>query len=158
AGAWSALQHDLWQHWRRLPAACAAPALAVHLRRCRARAARAPHPATQVRAGADVDAPANGSGASAGAATGVDLTWTAHSHDMRVLAVVPSLYNTAPGQRFRMEQWAPRLRAHGIDVDFAPFEDLALHDLLYQRGRRLEKAIQIGRALARRVSVAADAR
>src|SRR5262245_66316559 len=82
----------------------------------------------------------------------------AQSDDMRVLAVVPSLYNTAPGQRFRMEQWAPRLRAHGIDVDFAPFEDAALHDVLYQRGRRLEKALQIGRALARRVSIIAEAR
>ena len=57
-----------------------------------------------------------------------------------------------------MEQWAPRLRAHGIDVDFASFEDVALHVLLYQRGRRIEKAIQIGRALARRVSIVGDAR
>src|SRR5262245_21256424 len=82
----------------------------------------------------------------------------AQSDDMRVLAVVPSLYNTSPGQRFRMEQWAPRLRAYGIEVDFAPFEDAALHEVLYQRGRSLEKAIQIGRALARRVSTLADAR
>src|SRR5262245_49290874 len=77
---------------------------------------------------------------------------------MRVLAVVPSLINTSPGQRFRIEQWAPGLRAHGIDVDFAPFEDTALHDVLYDRGRSLEKAIQIGRALARRMSTLATAR
>src|SRR5262245_63778398 len=77
---------------------------------------------------------------------------------MRVLAVVPSLYNTSPGQRFRIELWAPRLRAHGIDVDFAAFEDAALHDVLYQRGRSLDKVMQICRALGRRVSVLAAAR
>jgi glycosyltransferase involved in cell wall biosynthesis len=106
-----------------------------------------------------VHAPANGPGGAAGAAApDLDLTWTAHSDDMRILAVVPSLYNTSPGQRFRIEQWAPRLRAHGIDVEFAPFEDAALHDVLHQPGRSVEKAMQIGRALARRVSVVAHAR
>src|SRR5262245_7290929 len=76
---------------------------------------------------------------------------------MRVLAIVPSRYNTSPGQRFRIEQWAPRLRAHGIEVDFAPFEDAALHDVLYRPGRHFEKAIQIGLALARRGSILAAA-
>jgi glycosyltransferase involved in cell wall biosynthesis len=76
---------------------------------------------------------------------------------VRVLALVPSLVNTSPGQRFRIEQWAPRLRADGIDVAFAPFEDAALHAVLYQHGRRVEKVIQIGRAFGRRLATLAAA-
>jgi len=32
---------------------------------------------------------------------------------MRVLAIVPAVYDTSPGQRFRLEQWAPLLRQRG---------------------------------------------
>jgi glycosyltransferase involved in cell wall biosynthesis len=53
---------------------------------------------------------------------------------LRVLALVPSLYGTSPGQRFRMEQWAPRLAADGIDVEFSSFETPALRQVLYSSG------------------------
>jgi glycosyltransferase involved in cell wall biosynthesis len=72
---------------------------------------------------------------------------------LRVLAIVPSLYDTSPGQRFRMEQWAPALRARGIDVTFEAFEDDALHAALYQSGQLAQKARLILRALWRRTAL-----
>src|ERR687885_1852618 len=77
---------------------------------------------------------------------------------MRVLAVVPSLYDTSPGQRFRMEQWAPRLRTYGIDVRFAPFETPSLHAVLYRAGHVAQKAFRIAEAFARRAALLREAR
>ena len=42
---------------------------------------------------------------------------------MRVLALMPALYDTSPGQRYRLEQWEPLLRERGVDITFASFED-----------------------------------
>jgi glycosyltransferase involved in cell wall biosynthesis len=59
---------------------------------------------------------------------------------MRVLALVPSLYDTSPGQRYRLEQWDPLLRELGVKVHYEPFECEQLHTLLYQPalfGRKL---------------------
>jgi glycosyltransferase involved in cell wall biosynthesis len=69
---------------------------------------------------------------------------------VRVLALVPALPDTSPGQRFRMEQWAPHLAARGIDVAFEPFESADLHERLYQPGQSARKAVLIGRAFAAR--------
>ena len=69
---------------------------------------------------------------------------------MRVLALVPAQYDTSPGQRFRMEQWAPALAAEGIRVDFAPFEDTRLHDVLYRAGHIAAKASAVASAFWRR--------
>ena len=49
---------------------------------------------------------------------------------MRVLAVVPSIYDTSPGQRFRIEQWEPRLLESGIEITYAPFENDELRSVL----------------------------
>ena len=72
---------------------------------------------------------------------------------LRVLAIVPSLYDTSPGQRFRMEQWAPALRARGIDVTFEAFEDEALHAALYASGQTARKVTLILQALWRRTAL-----
>ena len=40
---------------------------------------------------------------------------------VRVLGLVPYALGAAPGQRYRIEQWAPYLREEGIDVHFEPF-------------------------------------
>lgn len=58
---------------------------------------------------------------------------------MRVLAVVPSIFDTSPGQRFRIEQWEPELRRVGMQIQFAPFESPELHDLLYKPGHTIRK-------------------
>jgi glycosyltransferase involved in cell wall biosynthesis len=70
---------------------------------------------------------------------------------MRVLALVPYLYDTAPGQRFRFEQWAPLLEKEGIFCDFVSFEDKLLHATLHQPGRTQQKMRLILRALTRRL-------
>ena len=60
---------------------------------------------------------------------------------MRLLAIVPSVYDTSPGQRFRLEQWEPTLRRRGVEIDYAPFESDELHRVLHQPG-------QIGRKIS----------
>ncbi|MCI0485710.1 MAG: glycosyltransferase family 4 protein [Blastocatellia bacterium] len=69
---------------------------------------------------------------------------------MRILALVPSYYDTSPGQRFRMEQWEPLLRAQGVEIDFESFECERLHSLLYEPGNFSRKIGLIARAFARR--------
>lgn len=72
---------------------------------------------------------------------------------MRVLALMPALYDTSPGQRYRLEQWEPLLRERGVDITFAAFEDEDLHALLYKRGMMGKKLQLVTRALGRRLSL-----
>lgn len=66
-----------------------------------------------------------------------------------VLTVKPP--GVSPGQRFRLEQWAPYVRERsGIEMDFVPFESPELTNVLYEAGRRPEKAAWILRDFARR--------
>ncbi|HEV2903838.1 MAG TPA: glycosyltransferase family 4 protein [Pyrinomonadaceae bacterium] len=63
---------------------------------------------------------------------------------MRVLAIVPNLYDTSPGQRFRIEQWEPLLRERGVEITYAPFLDEQLSAVLYrsgQMGRKLKHVV-----------------
>ena len=71
---------------------------------------------------------------------------------IRLLALVQKAVGIAPGQRFRLEQWAPHLEArHGIRIDFLPFESPALTEVLYQPGSRVTKArLMLGDAVRRR--------
>jgi hypothetical protein len=46
---------------------------------------------------------------------------------IEVLVLTPALHGTSPGQRFRIEQWAPHLEKRGFRFTFAAFEDEALH-------------------------------
>ena len=70
---------------------------------------------------------------------------------MRVLGLVPSRYGTSPGQRFRMEQWAPWLQREGIEIQFEPFESEELHAILYKRGYAARKLQLVVQAWMRRV-------
>ncbi|HUE71271.1 MAG TPA: glycosyltransferase family 4 protein [Pirellulaceae bacterium] len=70
---------------------------------------------------------------------------------MRVLALVPALYDTSPGQRFRIEQWAHYLQRDGFEFTFLPFEDEELHETIYRPGRYGRKAALMVSALARRL-------
>ncbi|HZB46585.1 MAG TPA: glycosyltransferase family 4 protein [Pyrinomonadaceae bacterium] len=69
---------------------------------------------------------------------------------MRLLAVVPSVYDRNPSQRYRIEQWEPHLRRMGVEITYRPFEDEELNRVLYQPGRMPRKAGLILKALARR--------
>jgi glycosyltransferase involved in cell wall biosynthesis len=70
---------------------------------------------------------------------------------VRVLAWVPQELDTSPGQRFRIEQWDPRLRAAGIDLEYSPFSDERLGRVLKQRGRVAAKGWGVARSLGRRL-------
>ncbi|HMJ07839.1 MAG TPA: glycosyltransferase family 4 protein [Pyrinomonadaceae bacterium] len=58
---------------------------------------------------------------------------------MKVLAVVPSKYDTSPGQRFRIEQWEPLLAENGVEITYLPFETDELRSVLYQSGNIAQK-------------------
>jgi glycosyltransferase involved in cell wall biosynthesis len=77
---------------------------------------------------------------------------------MRVLALMPGLYDTSPGQRYRLEQWEPLLRERGVEITYAPFEDDELHSVVYQPGRIGKKLQLVSRNLARRLSTISKAR
>jgi len=68
---------------------------------------------------------------------------------MHVLALMPALYNTSPGQRYRLEQWEPLLRERGVEITYAPFEDEELHALLYRRGMMGKKLQLVTRKIGR---------
>jgi glycosyltransferase involved in cell wall biosynthesis len=67
-----------------------------------------------------------------------------------VLAWVPQALDTSPGQRFRIEQWDPHLRAAGIEIEYSPFSDDRLGRLLKRPGRIGAKGWGVLRSLARR--------
>jgi glycosyltransferase involved in cell wall biosynthesis len=77
---------------------------------------------------------------------------------MRVLALMPGLYDTSPGQRYRLEQWEPLLRERGVEITYEPFEDEELHSVVYQHGRMGKKLQLVARGLARRLSTISKAR
>ena len=58
----------------------------------------------------------------------------------RIAALVPNVLGVAPGQRARIELWTGYLREAGWEVDFYPFEDDALHEVLYEPGLTPAKA------------------
>lgn len=66
-----------------------------------------------------------------------------------VLALYP--HDTAPGQRFRFEQWLPHLRAEGIEVDILPFADQSLVALMGRPGRLAGKLFGMAKGYARRL-------
>jgi glycosyltransferase involved in cell wall biosynthesis len=77
---------------------------------------------------------------------------------MKVLVLIPSLRNTSPGSRFRIEQWARYLGRVGIECDTLTFEDSKLHETIYQPGKFGRKAWHMGRAMLRRLGHVLQAR
>src|SRR6266851_6361508 len=65
---------------------------------------------------------------------------------IRVLAMTPYPQGRVPGQRYRIEQWAPLLRNEGVEVVFSPFLSVAAMDVLYRPGHMRRK---IGEMLGR---------
>jgi glycosyltransferase involved in cell wall biosynthesis len=77
----------------------------------------------------------------------------------RLLVLASKPRGRSPSQRFRLEQWAPRLaRDHGIELDFAPFESEALADVLNKPGQTGRKAALVLRDFARRSGILRSAR
>ena len=71
---------------------------------------------------------------------------------MKVLAIVPALYDTSPGQRFRLEQWENLLQEKGVSITYAPFETDELREILYQSGNTLRKVQTVAKNMNRRRS------
>jgi glycosyltransferase involved in cell wall biosynthesis len=72
---------------------------------------------------------------------------------MRILALVPYPHDTAPGQRYRIEQWAPLLEQFGPRITFASFRGEELHSLLSRSGNTVRKILLTARESARRLNV-----
>jgi glycosyltransferase involved in cell wall biosynthesis len=70
---------------------------------------------------------------------------------MRILALVPSVFDTSPGQRFRIEQWEAPLRDSGVEIVYEPFECEELHSIISSPGNIGAKLWLVGKGIARRV-------
>lgn len=73
---------------------------------------------------------------------------------IRVLALVPYPLGTAPGQRYRIEQWAPYLSEMGVEIHFEPFAAAALSAALYRVGHYAAKAWHMTSAWLKRARTA----
>jgi glycosyltransferase involved in cell wall biosynthesis len=69
---------------------------------------------------------------------------------LSVCGWVPYPLERVPGQRFRIEQWAPWLEGEGISVDFRPFADAELLRVLHRPGHFGTKVTRTLSAFARR--------
>lgn len=77
----------------------------------------------------------------------------------RLLVLASKPAGIAPNQRYRFEQWAPRLRRdHGIELDLLPFESPELCRILYEPGRYLTKGLLVARDFLRRSQALVRAR
>jgi glycosyltransferase involved in cell wall biosynthesis len=71
---------------------------------------------------------------------------------VRVIAFVPYPERRAPGQRFRIEQWAPLMASDGVKVDIAPFLDAGAMDVLYASGGFATKMLGVLDGYGRRAA------
>ena len=69
---------------------------------------------------------------------------------MKVLAIVPSIYDTSPGQRYRLEQWESLLAEKGVEIIYSPFETEELRRILYQTGYTWQKIQAVTKNINRR--------
>lgn len=70
---------------------------------------------------------------------------------MNVIAWVTQPKGISPGQRFRIEQWEPRLRDEGVALSFSPFLTEDATACLYAAGNVTRKARALTRALFARI-------
>lgn len=70
----------------------------------------------------------------------------------RLAAIVPNVLGFSPGQRVRIETWAAHLEQAGWTVEFFPFEDDELHEILYSGGKALGKLSGLARCFVGQTS------
>ena len=73
---------------------------------------------------------------------------------IRVLALVPYPIGRAPGQRYRIEQWAPFLHREGVHLTLSPFLSERGMDVLYEPGHVARKVCETLRGYLRRLAEA----
>src|SRR5689334_10200095 len=71
---------------------------------------------------------------------------------IRVLALVPYPVKRAPGQRYRIEQWAPMLCRSGVQVTISSFLSRRGMDLLYEPGHLAAKAQEVLQGYLKRLA------
>lgn len=71
----------------------------------------------------------------------------------RIAALVPNILGHSPGQRVRIELWANALKSVGWEIEFLPFEDELLHEILYTEGNSVRKAGGIIRCYEKQLRV-----
>lgn len=76
---------------------------------------------------------------------------SAGNRSKRVLFLTPYPFDTAPGQRFRYEQYFNTLTQHGIEYTILTFLDEETNDILYKKGMVLKKAWGIVKGFLRRI-------
>jgi glycosyltransferase involved in cell wall biosynthesis len=69
----------------------------------------------------------------------------------RMLVLCPFPYGVQAGQRLKFEQYYDDWRAHGWDIHVAPFADLRLWEVLYDRGHLPAKVVGTIRGYWRRL-------
>jgi len=69
----------------------------------------------------------------------------------RMLVLCPYPLGVAAGQRLKFEQYYDDWRRAGWKVDVAPFMDMALWDVLYERGHVLAKIVGLAKGYFRRL-------
>jgi glycosyltransferase involved in cell wall biosynthesis len=72
---------------------------------------------------------------------------------MRVLALTPSQKGYSPGQRGSIELWEKPLEENGIFVDYAPFENDKLRQILHTGGNQIGKISEMLRSYVQRLGL-----
>ena len=62
---------------------------------------------------------------------------------MNILVLTPYLYDTVPGQRFRIEQWSRVLSRTGVNFRFVPFESPQLEEVYHSQRHHVRKAKEL---------------
>lgn len=73
-----------------------------------------------------------------------------NKNEIRICALMLDLFDTMPGQRFRLEQWQPYLKDENISIDYFAFTDEKLRKILYKNGNYAAKSLGMFRAITRR--------
>lgn len=68
-----------------------------------------------------------------------------------ILFVVPYVFDLAPGQRFRYEQYLDILKENGFSYTLAPFLDEKTNDILYDEGKKGKKITGVLKGFLRRL-------
>ncbi len=69
----------------------------------------------------------------------------------RIAILCPYPHDTAPGQRFRYEQYLDFLAENGYQYSIFPFLDKKTNEILYQKGKTLPKIIGVLKAFSKRL-------
>jgi glycosyltransferase involved in cell wall biosynthesis len=75
---------------------------------------------------------------------------------MDVLALIPNQPGHSPGQRSSIELWESVLAPVGINIHYAPFETVRLHEVLYRPGHYATKVGEMVRAYVERIKLLGD--